>query len=166
MILPGTAISVRLLQPLNSASAQPGQSFAGYVISSEAVKGSSPVRPGTLVEGTCLAVRRAAGDSRPGYIRLALQGLRDAEGRFAPLEATTFSQWGMTALGGRSSGDAARRPHLALGVKTSDRSGSHAEGKASSNSLLASMDALLPTEEDIKFVVLKPSFIPPAFCLP
>jgi len=149
MIQPGTAISVRLLEPLDSASAQPGQPFAGYVVSSEAVKGSSPVRPGTLVEGTCLAVRKAAGDSRPGYIRLALQTLRDAQGRMAPLETTTFSQWGMTALGGRARGDAARRPY-----------------PASSNQLLATMDALLPTEEDIKFVVLKPSFIPPAFCLP
>jgi hypothetical protein len=40
------------------------------------------------------------------------------------------------------------------------------EGKASSDQLLASLDALLPTEENIKFVVLKPSLIPPGFCLP
>jgi hypothetical protein len=40
------------------------------------------------------------------------------------------------------------------------------EGNASSNQLLASVDALLPTEENIKFVVLKPSLIPPGFCLP
>jgi hypothetical protein len=59
MIQPGTAISVRLLWPITSASAKPGQPFAGYVVSSEAVKGSAFVRPGTLVEGTCLAVRRA-----------------------------------------------------------------------------------------------------------
>ena len=163
MIQPGTAISVRLLEPLDSASAQPGQPFAGYVVSSEAVKGSSPVRPGTLVEGTCLAVRKAAGDSRPGYIRLALQSLRDAQGRIAPLETTTFSQWGMPAFGGRGEGDAARRANLAMGVKSSDRLASPVAGRASSNQLLASMDALLPTEEDIKFVVLKPSFIPPAF---
>ena len=59
MIQSGTAISVRLLQPITSASAQSGQAFAGYVVSSEAVKGSALVRPGMLVEGTCLAVRRA-----------------------------------------------------------------------------------------------------------
>jgi hypothetical protein len=40
------------------------------------------------------------------------------------------------------------------------------EGNASSNQLLASVDALLPTEENIKFVVLKPSLIPQGFCLP
>ena len=152
MIQPGTAISVRLLRPLTSASAEPGQPFAGYVVSSEAVKGSAPVRPGTLVEGTCLAVRRAADNSRPGYIRLALQGLRDAEGRFTPLETTTFSQWGGL--------DYASLPGLGVGEKTGHRAALPMEGKASSNQLLASVDALLPTEEDIKFVVLKPSFIP------
>jgi hypothetical protein len=40
------------------------------------------------------------------------------------------------------------------------------EGTASSIQLLASVDALLPTEEDIKFVVLKPSLIPPGSHLP
>jgi len=155
---PGTAISVRLLRPITSASAEPGQPFAGYVVSSEAVKGSAPVRPGTLVEGTCLAVRRASDHSRPGYIRVALQGLRDSEGRFAPLETTTFSQWGgpdhvsCRAVGG--------------GEKIGDRLALPAKAKALSNQLLASADALLPTEENIKFVVLKPSLIPPGFCLP
>jgi hypothetical protein len=158
MIQPGTAISVRLLRPITSASAEPGQAFAGYVVSSEAVKGSAPVRPGTLVEGTCLAVRRAADNSRPGYIRLALQGLRDSEGRFAPLETTTFSQWGGPEYGSRRA--------LGEGEKIGDRLALPADGKASSNQFLASADALLPTEENITFVVLKPSLIPPGFCLP
>jgi hypothetical protein len=157
MIQSGTAISVRLLRPITSASAESGQAFAGYVVSSQAVKGSALVRPGTLVEGTCLAVRRAAGNSRPGYIRLALQGLRDADGRFAALETTTFSQWG-----GR---DHASRA-LGKGEKIGDRLALALEGDASSNQLLAAGDAFLPTEENIKFVVLKPSLIPPDFCLP
>jgi hypothetical protein len=158
MLQPGTTISVRLLRPITSASAEPGQPFAAYVVSSEAVKGSAPVRPGTLVEGTCLAARRAAGNSRPGYVRLALQGLRDAEGRFAPLETTTFSQWGGPDHGSRVA--------LGNGETIGDRLALPVEGKASSNQLLAPIDALLPTEEDIKFVVLKPSLIPPGFCLP
>jgi hypothetical protein len=159
MIQPGTAISVRLLQPLTSANAQPGQSFAAYVVAAEAVKGSAPVLPGTLVEGTCLAVRRAAGDSRPGYIRLVLQGLRDSEGRFTPLETTTFSEWGGPDRGrGRAAGNGER-----AGSRLTWRP---MEGNCSSNQLLASVDALLPTEENIKFVVLKPSLIPPGFSLP
>jgi hypothetical protein len=95
---------------------------------------------------------------RPGYIRLVLQGLRDSEGRFAPLETTTFSEWGGLDRGSRRA------------VGNGDRIGSRLalpiEGKASSGQLLASVDALLPTEENIKFVVLKPSIIPPGFCLP
>src|SRR5208283_3241398 len=104
---------------------------------------------GTRVEGRCLAVRRAAADSRPGYIRLVLQGLRNSEGRFAPLETTTFSEWGGLDRNSRPavSNDEGVASQLALPVK----------GNASSNQLLASLDALLPTEEDIKFVVLKPS---------
>ena len=158
MIQPGTAISVRLLRPLTSANAQPGQPFAAYVVAAEAVKGSAPVLPGTLVEGICLAVRRAAGDSRPGYIRLALHGLRDSEGRFTPLETTTFSEWGGPERGSlRAVGN---------GERVGSRSAWPMEGTASSIQLLASVDALLPTEEDIKFVVLKPSLIPPGSHLP
>jgi hypothetical protein len=157
MLQPGTAISVRLLRPLTSASAKPGQPFAGYVVSSEAVKGSVPVRPGTLVEGMCLAVRRATDNSR-GYIQLALQGLRGADGRFAPLETTTFSLWGSSGYSGRREG--------AKGERAGDRLPLPVGGMASSPQLLAAVDALLPTEENIKFVVLKPSFIPPGSCLP
>jgi hypothetical protein len=157
MIQPGTTLSVRLLRPLTSASAEPGQPFAGYVVSSEAARGSALVRPGTVVEGTCLAVRKASGHSRPGYIRVALQGLRDSEGRFAPLETTTFSQWGGPDL------DSWRA--AANGEKIPNRLVLPVGGKTSSNQLLASADAFLPTEETIKFVVLKPSLVPPGFCL-
>ena len=158
IIQPGTAICVRLLRPITSANAEPGQPFAGYVVSSETVKGSAPVRPGTLVEGTCLVVRKATDNSRPGYIRLVLQGLRDSEGRFAPLETTTFSEWGGPDRGSRRA--------VGNGERVGSRLALPIEGKASSNQLLASVDALLPTEENIKFVVLKPSLIPPGFCLP
>jgi hypothetical protein len=158
MIQPGTAISVRLLRPLTSANAEPGQPFAAYVVAAEAVKGNAPVLPGTIVEGICLAVRRAAGDSRPGYIRLALQGLRDSEGRFAPLETTTFSEWGGP--------DRANRRAVGNGERVGSQLALPSEGKASSNQLLASADAVLPTQENIKFVVLKPSIIPTRFHLP
>jgi hypothetical protein len=158
IIQPGTAISVQLLRPITSASAEPGQPFAGYVVSSEAVKGSAPVRPGTIVEGTCVAVRKAADNSRPGYIRLALQGLRDSDGRFVPLETTTFSQWGDPEHGSRRA--------VSNSEKISDRLALPLEARTTSNQLLVAVDALLPTEENIKFVVLKPSQIPPGFCLP
>jgi hypothetical protein len=52
------------------------------------------------------------------------------------------------------------------GEKSGDRLALPVEGKTASNQFLASADALLPTEENIKFVVLKPSLIPPGFRLP
>ncbi|MGO8731399.1 MAG: hypothetical protein ACLQVM_01240 [Terriglobia bacterium] len=158
IIQPGTAISVRLLRPITSANAEPGQPFAGYVVSSETVKGSAPVRPGTLVEGTCLVVRKATDNSRPGYVRLALQGLRDSDGRFAPLETTTFSQWGGPEQGNLHA--------VSNGKKIGDRLALPVEAKTPSNQLFAAVEALLPTEETIKFVVLKPSLTPPGFCVP
>jgi hypothetical protein len=158
VIQPGTAIAVRLLQPLTSASAAPGEPFVAYVVASEIVKGSAPVLPGMLVEGTCLAVRRAAGDSRPGYIRLVLQGLRDSEGRFAPLATTTFSEWGSPDHGSGSAAGGSENLR--------NPSASPSEGRASSDKPTASADALLPTQENIKFVVLKPSIIPTRFRFP
>jgi hypothetical protein len=158
VIQPGTAIVVRLLQPLTSASAAPGEPFVAYVVASETLKAGTPLRSGTLVEGTCLAVRRATGDSRPGYIRLTLQGLRDSEGRFAPLETTTFSVWGGQDYGsGRAIDSSENLPNP---------SACPPEGRSSSDKLTASADALLPPQENIKFVVLKPSIIPTRFYLP
>jgi hypothetical protein len=55
---------------------------------------------------------------------------------------------------------------VGVGEKIGDRLALPAEGKASSSQFLAALDALLPTEENIKFVVLKPSLIPPGFSLP
>jgi hypothetical protein len=55
---------------------------------------------------------------------------------------------------------------VGIGEEIGDRLALPVEEKASSNQLLAAIDALLPTEENIKFVVLKPSLIPSDFCLP
>jgi hypothetical protein len=156
VIEPGTAISVRLVRPLTSANAKPGQPFAAYVVSSEAVKGSAHVVPGMMVQGVCLAVRRATTTLRPGYIRLVLEGVRDSQGRFTPLQTTTFSEWGCPYYDRSESGDnsanAGYRPSWPV-------AGSDAE-------IVASAEALLPTQENIKFIVLKPSPIPSRFRLP
>jgi hypothetical protein len=55
---------------------------------------------------------------------------------------------------------------VGIGEKMGDRLALPVEGKTPSDQLLAAVDALLPTEENIKFVVLKPSVIPPGFSLP
>lgn len=158
VIQPGTAVSVRLLRSLTSATAKPGQPFAAYVVSSEGVEGSAQVVPGTIVEGVCLAVRRATANGRPGYIRLALEGLRDSEGRFVPLETTTFSEWGYPYSG---------RSDILDGSATEGYQPDRPPAaSATPNETVASAEALLPTEENIKFIVLKPSPIPSRFHVP
>lgn len=148
VVLPGTALSVRLLQPLTSANAKLGQSFVGYVVGSETVRGSAPVRPGTLVEGTCLAVRKAEDAAHPGDVRLALKGMVDAAGRFEPLETTTVSLWG--------SGDAYGLGSVPLEGRGHSPPGLPAERQGNQIQSLETAEALLARENSIKFVVLKP----------
>jgi hypothetical protein len=147
VFLSGTALSVRLLRPITSANAKLGESFVAYVVDSETVRGSAPVQPGTLVEGTCLAVRKADDASHPGYVRLALKGMVDAAGRFAPLETTTFSLWGRVDPDGRGSAPLEGREHLPFGL-TAEMQGKQIQS-------LKTTDALLTRENSIKFVVLK-----------
>ncbi len=98
VIPPGTALTVRLVRPLTSQSARLGDVFEAWVVSARAAKGAPIVPQGAQVEGRCVAVRAGEGVGRPGYLRLALSGLRDPHGHFAPLETTTFSQWGSSAV--------------------------------------------------------------------
>jgi len=90
---PGTVLTVRLKRTLTSGEAIPGDPFEARVVSIQATKGSAAPSPGSEVEGRCLAVRKEEGSDRPGYLRLALTGLRDSEGRLMQLESSTFSQW-------------------------------------------------------------------------
>ena len=100
VIAPGTALIVRLAQPLSAQSVRLGDVFEAWVVSATAVKGTSSIPPGARVEGRCVAARQGEGDNRPGYLRLALSGLRDSQGRFFPLETTTVSLWeNMTGFG-------------------------------------------------------------------
>ena len=148
VVLPGTALSVRLLQPITSANAKLGESFVGYVVGSETVRGSAPVRPGTLVEGTCLAVRKAEDAAHPGYVRLALKGMVDAAGRFEPLETTTVSLWG--------SGDPDERGGILLEGRGHSPPGLSAGRQGNQIQSLDTTDALLARGNSLKFVVLKP----------
>jgi hypothetical protein len=148
VVLPGTALSVRLLRPITSANAKLGESFVAYVVRSETVRGSAPVRPGTLVEGTCLAVRKADDAAHPGYVRLALKGMVDAAGRFEPLETTTVSLWGF--------GDPYERGGVPLEGRGHPLPGLPADRQGNQIQSLETTDALLTGENSIKFVVLKP----------
>ncbi len=91
VLLPGTALTVRLKHPLTSQNTRLGEVFEAWVDSAHGISGASPLPPSARVEGRCVAVRPGEGDGRPGYLRLVLSGLWDAQGHFAPLETTTVS---------------------------------------------------------------------------
>jgi hypothetical protein len=157
VIPPGTALTIRLAQPLTSQSTRLGDMFEAWVASTAVVKGGLPVPPGTRVEGRCIAVRQAEGVTRPGYLRLALSGLRDSEGRLLPLETTTLSLWGTWASGlepapiGKVLEPPARSAPAPRGTK--GRTEDFAE-------------VLLTPQENLTFVLLKPVVISGHFRLP
>jgi len=94
VIPPGTVLLIRLARPFNSENAKLGERFAASLVASLPVKGTAVIPPGTRVEGRCIAVRKGEGKDRPGYLRLALSGLRDSQGHLWPIETTTVSLWG------------------------------------------------------------------------
>src|SRR2546425_10060235 len=79
------------MRPITSQGARLGDTFEGRVVSVRVGDGAAVVLPGNRVEGRCVAVRPGEGAGRPGYLRLALSGLVDDEGRFYPMEPATFS---------------------------------------------------------------------------
>jgi hypothetical protein len=138
VIQPGTILTVQPARPLTSRSARLGDVFQARVVSAQATDGGAVIPAGALVEGRCVAVRAGQGNAHPGYLRLALSGLEDVEGRFVPLETTTSSQLGNSIFeAGRSPGDTS--PIEARG-KTS---------RATSN------DAVVTPESRLRFVLLK-----------
>ena len=135
VIRPGTILTVQPARPLTSRSARLGDVFQARVVSAQAKDGGAVIPAGALVEGRCVAVRAGEGIAHPGYLRLALSGLEDAEGRFVPLETTTSSQLGNSILqASRGLGD------------TSPRT-----SRATSN------DAVVTPESRLTFVLLKPA---------
>jgi len=91
VLLPGTALTIRLKHSLTSKNTRLGEVFEAWVDSASGISGASPLPPSARVEGRCVAVRPGEADGRPGYLRLVLSGLWDAQGHFAPLETTTVS---------------------------------------------------------------------------
>lgn len=95
----GTALSVRVVHPLDSRRAQLGDVFEARVASAVTVGGAVVIPRGAQVEGRCVAARQANEASRPGYLRLTLIGLRNSQGRLCRLETTAVSVWGNPSPG-------------------------------------------------------------------
>ncbi len=144
----GTALTVRLLRPLTSQTAALGEVVEGIIVSSAVLKGEGAIPPGTPVELRCVAARKGEGETRPGYLRLALSGLRDARGHLLPLEATTFSLSAARGYG--------------LGFDFWDSlSGENSAPQAASHSSVGSGsntgEVVVKPESSLTFVLLKPA---------
>ena len=149
---PGTVLTVHLERTLTSREALPGDSFAARVVAIQATKGSAAPSPGSEVQGRCVAVRKEEGSDRPGYLRLALTGLRDSEGRLMELESSTFSQWGSDDER-RDSGSASELPRVS---RASTLSGLPARAKARPRLTPSPGEAVVTPQSALDFVVLDP----------
>ena len=95
---PGTVLNVRLAHAVSSKTLRPGELFEGRIISTDSMRGTPAIPPGTRVAGRCVAVRKAEGQGPSGYLRLAISGLY-SQGNLLPVSTTTFSQWGDRPIG-------------------------------------------------------------------
>ncbi len=139
LALPGTALTVRLLRPINSHSARVGEPFQAVVVSTTTPKGSATIPTGTVVEGRCVAARPEEDGGKPGYLRLTLSGLWDNQGRYYRLETTALSESGDESL---------EEGHGELGA-------SPGAGKGSAQ-VEWPPEAVVSPEADLTFVLLKP----------
>ncbi len=156
LMSPGTVLTVHLEHTLTSGEALPGDSFEARVVAIQATKGSATPSPGSEVEGRCVAVRKEEGSDRPGYLRLALTGLRDSEGRVMQLESSTFSQWGNDDER-RDSGSASELPRVSRASTPGRPPGpAPAAAKARPGLTPSPGEAVVTPQSAVDFVVLDP----------
>ena len=153
LMSPGTVLTVRLEHTLTSGEALPGDSFEARVVAIQATKGSATPSPGSEVEGRCVAVRKEEGSNRPGYLRMALTGLRDSEGHLMQLESSTFSQWGGRDDERQDSGSASE---LARVSRASTLGRLPAPAKARPGLTPSPGEAVVTPQSAVDFVVLDP----------
>lgn len=146
LLPPGSALTVRVERPLTSQNARIGDFFEARVVAAEVPKLPSIINPGARVKGRCVAVRAATEDGRPGYLRLALFGLWDAQGRFYPLETTSFSLLG-NRLDQMEQGSSEPAPQ--------NKFASHTENVTPTVTAALPTDVVVTPDADLTFVLLK-----------
>jgi hypothetical protein len=149
VLLPGTALTVRLIHPLSSRNTQLGDTFEASVDSAQGINGNSPVPPSLRVEGRCVAVRAGELDGHPGYLRLALSGLWDFQGHLSPLETTTVS------LSGK--GPDARGQKLSPILNAATSPNDKDDNVTARNN---GDDVIVTPDVSLTFVLLKPAVVP------
>lgn len=95
LVIPtGTAVSVRLLQTVASASARPGDHFDAELASPVIVEGKTVLAAKTRVRGRVVAAKSSGRLKDPGYLRLTLDAFESAGGKWTNLETSSVSAKG------------------------------------------------------------------------
>jgi hypothetical protein len=89
LVIPsGTAITVRLLSTVSSATSQPGDRFDATLDQPIVIDGKAVAPEGTQVTGRVIAARRSGRLLHPGYLRIALASLT-LDGKDVPVQSTS-----------------------------------------------------------------------------
>jgi len=146
----GGTLAVLVMRPLSSETVVLGDIIEGKVVSFQGSDSEASLPPGTRVQLRCVAVRKAEGNVRPGYLRLTLTSLEDSGGNFRSVETSTFSQWGE------------ERAREVKGALPGARSAA-LQGSAMSGALQAPLgqvnEAVITPDVRLTFVLLKPAVL-------
>ncbi|HUQ49214.1 MAG TPA: hypothetical protein VM056_00725 [Terriglobales bacterium] len=85
----GTAISIRLQEPISSATAVPGDSFDYMLVEPLSIQGKLVARAGARGVGRVVAARSSGRLHNAGYLRIALASL-EIDGRQVPVQSSSI----------------------------------------------------------------------------
>jgi hypothetical protein len=142
----GTVLTVKLDSPVSSQTARLGDEFQGRVITASGTDALAALLADARVVGRCVAVRNGQPGGEPGYVRLALSGLRDLEGHVTPLDTSTVSLWGGRPMGSDGTAELIDSPTLATGA-------------APMPSAQHSDEVVVAPGQQLRFVLLSPAVV-------
>jgi hypothetical protein len=94
MIPSGTPVAVRLLHAVSSASARSGESFEAELADPVVVDGHTAFAKSARVRGRVVAAKSSGRLKSPGYLRLSLDAIQTADGKWADIHTTSVSAKG------------------------------------------------------------------------
>jgi hypothetical protein len=90
----GTPVTVRLLQAVSSASSRSGESFEAELADPVVVDGNTVFARSARVRGRVVAAKSSGRLKSPGYVRLSLDAIQTADGKWADIHTTSVSAKG------------------------------------------------------------------------
>jgi hypothetical protein len=90
----GTPVAVRLLHAVSSASSRSGESFEAELADPVVVDGNTVFPKSARVRGRVVAARSSGRLKNPGFLRLSLDAIQTADGKWADVQTTSVSAKG------------------------------------------------------------------------